>query len=182
MGQPNLDGNPLSDTVARQCSSIFPELLADNAFAFPPPAVCSVVKKATVTLSPSESAPKPPAPPITTDSYTQTIGGAVTADLQIPVPLISSKCHTKPAFLLRRSGPVTTSVHRIPYNSPCSRSRKLFKVTVFPTCPPAYASKPSLLNDRHIPVIGIPCRTRLAAPLFIFVFTATENVPYKRLI
>ena len=68
-------------------------------------------------------------------SYTQPIGGNITLDLRIPVPLVSSECDTTPAFLLRRSGPVTTSVHRIPYNSPCSQSRKLYKVTAFPTCP-----------------------------------------------
>ena len=135
VGQPNLDGNPLGRTVAWQCSSIFPELSADNAFAFPPPVQPLVAEKAPALIPPSSQAPILPSPITTTDSYTQTTGGAITADLRIPVPLISLECYSKPAFLLWRSGPVTTSVHHIPYNSPCSRSRTLLKITAFPMCP-----------------------------------------------
>ena len=158
VGQPNLDGNPLGRTAAQQCSSIFPELLADNAFAFPPPVQPLVAEKAPILVTPSEPAHVVLEPKTTTESYTQTIGGAITADLRIPVPLISSEGDSKPAFLLRRSGPVTTSVHRIPYNSACSRSCKLFKITAFPMCPSCvriqaiFAERPPRPSDwTHLP-------------------------------
>ena len=120
IGQPNLDGDPLGHTVSRKCPSIFPEYSDEPNFALPPPGYTPAP-----AATPSAPVADTPASPRTKEVYTQTTKGSISEDLQIPVPLLSSECEIKPGYLLCRSGPVTTSVHRIPYNSPCSTSRAL---------------------------------------------------------
>ena len=164
VGQPNTDHNPLGRTVVSHCSSIFPELSAQPFIPFPPPQVCSAPTPGGGASLNSKPQCEPSPTPSTSDSYSQTTGAHITPDLRIPVPLVSSECETKPAFLIRRSGPVTTTVHRIPYNSPCSRSRKLYKITAFPTCPSCvriqaiFAERPPRPSDWN-PLLDASSRT-----------------------